>query len=139
MALVGIFLLPSDYRAGAEIAHGHSLVHLWVDAIDGTVRHAHDYHGPPDSASALTTSWLDPLIGDPGNVGTSHANDWQPDVAEHQESAPIASGVQLLLTMVFVPLALGVRLDPVGSSDRPVAGLTPRIVLPPPRWTPHPA
>ena len=35
MALLGLLLLPSDYRAGAESAHAHSLIQLWADASQG--------------------------------------------------------------------------------------------------------
>jgi hypothetical protein len=137
MALLGLLLLPSDYRAGAEIAHGHSLVQLWVDAGYGTVHHAHDHPRAPDAASARTTSWLEPLIGDTGRAGSASLNDERPDVAEQHDSAPTASGIHILLTMMSVSLALGVRPVTAASFDRPISGLPPRIVLPPPRWTPH--
>src|SRR5688572_27726859 len=39
MALLGLLLLPSDYRAGANSAHAHSFIQLWADANTGTVRH----------------------------------------------------------------------------------------------------
>src|SRR5687768_12233062 len=39
MALLGLLLLPANYRAGAESAHAHSLIQLWTDANNGTVRH----------------------------------------------------------------------------------------------------
>ncbi|MBW3633645.1 MAG: hypothetical protein KY456_11535 [Chloroflexi bacterium] len=139
LALLGLLLLPSDYRAGAEIAHGHSLVQLWVDATDGTVDHAHDHHLVPDPASPLTTSWLDPLVGDPGTAGSSRPVDEAPDAAKQHDSAPTASGIQLLLTTGIVLLAVGWRLEPAAGSDRLVTGLSPRVVVPPPRWTPHPA
>ena len=139
IALFGLLLLPAEYRAGAETAHGHSLVQLWVDAADGAVDHGHDHHRAPDPAPAAATSWLEPLIGDVGNAGWAGLNDERPDVAEQHDSAPTVNGIHILLTMVTVSLALGARLTTAASCDRPIAGLSPRVVLPPPRWTPHAA
>ena len=39
--MLGLCLLPTDYRAGAETAHAHSLFQLWLDAADGGVFHEH--------------------------------------------------------------------------------------------------
>src|SRR5829696_2912325 len=47
MALLGLLLLPSSYRAGAESAHAHSLIQLWADAANGTIRH-HVHQGLRD-------------------------------------------------------------------------------------------
>lgn len=136
MALLGLLLLPSDYRAGAETAHGHSLIQLWIDAANESVHHHHlgdgGFYLDPDRS----TSWFDPSIEDTGSAPSFDLADERPDVAEQHDSAPATSGVHLLLTAMTATLAVGARQAPAAGSDLPIAGLSPRILLPPPRWTP---
>jgi hypothetical protein len=139
MALLGLLLLSSEYRSGDEIAHGHSLIQLWVDAGDGTVHHAHELYRAPEPGSSPATSWFEPLVGDAGSAGSVGLNDKRPDIAGHQDSGPTASGFHLLLMMATVFLVPGQRLMPTVRCDRSSAGLSPRIILSPPRWTPHAA
>ena len=136
LALLGLFLLPADYRAGAGTAHGHSLVQLWIDAHDGAVQHTHDGHRESHLGAASAPSWLDPLVDGAGSAGSTAGDDERPDTVEQQESAPAPTAIHLLLTSLTVLLAIGVRQTIRAGSDRPVAGLPPRVVLPPPRWTP---
>jgi hypothetical protein len=137
MALLGLLLLPTGYRAGAESVHSHSLVQVWVDALDGTIRHTHDRQLAPESVIALPTSWLDPLVGDAGSAGPIGVDDERPDVAQQQESAPTTSGVHLLLTIADGFLASGALLTIPIRWERPTTGLPSPIILPPPRWTPN--
>src|SRR5215213_11934086 len=81
LALLGVILLPSDYRAGAEFPHAHSLVQLWVDAEDGMVHH-HD---------AGSTAW--------DEAGSSKE---RPDIGEHDDSMPTTSGMHLLLNAITI-------------------------------------
>ena len=136
MALIGLLLLPSHYRAGGASAHGHALVQLWIDAGDGSIRHAH-HHPASGSGPAVVTSWLDPLVEDVGNVGSASIADETLDIADQQETAPLASGFHILIMSVPVALAVGGLLPPEAGSDGPIAGLSPRVLLPPPRWTPN--
>jgi hypothetical protein len=135
MALLGLLLLPSNYRAGAKSAHAHSLIQLWVDANNGTVRHHIDHwlaHPNPGASS----SWFDPSVGGTGSTASMAFDDQRPDAADHQESAPVSSGVHLLLTTMMAIVALGMCQVPVAFPDRRQSGLSPRILVPPPRWTP---
>lgn len=70
LALIGLLLLPSDYRAGAEAAHGHTLMHLWLDAADGAVHH----HQEPGGQGAAW-DWLKPSVAgaEPAYLGQPNA------------------------------------------------------------------
>jgi hypothetical protein len=126
MALLGLLLLPANYRAGAESAHPHSFIQLWADAANGTMRHHLDYglgHPIPGGSS----SWFDPSVG---------FDDQRPDAVEQQESAPVSSSVHLLLTIIMAIVTLGLCQAPIEAPHRRYSGLSPRILVPPPRWTP---
>jgi hypothetical protein len=129
--LLGLLLLPADYRAGADAAHAHSLVQLWVDAADGTVQHHHGHAGVA-TKSRVVASWFDPV---PAGAGAeSVAIGERPDLAEQHESAPAISGVHLLLVVVALLLIVAMSRAPVPAAGRLLAGRSPRVLLPPPRW-----
>jgi hypothetical protein len=50
LALNGLLLLPIQMRASAASPHPHALLHLFLDASDGTI----DYHAAEDAAAAAT-------------------------------------------------------------------------------------
>ena len=135
MALLGLLLLPSNYRAGAESAHAHSLIQLSADAANGTIRHHLD-HGLAHPDPGRSSSWFDPTIGAIGSPSAGGFDDEHPDAPAPQESAPVSSGVHLLLTTLMAIVALGMYQAPIDVLDRRHSGLSPRILVPPPRWTP---
>jgi hypothetical protein len=135
MALLGLLLLPANYRAGAESAHAHSLIQLWADAANGTVRHHLDFELTYAGAGG-SSSWFDPSVGEPETSPAADFDDERPDTAAEQESAPVSSGVHLLLTTMLAIFALGMCQAPIDGPDRGRRGLSPRILVPPPRWTP---
>jgi hypothetical protein len=122
-ALVGLLLLPVDYRAGAEHAHAHSLLQLWADAADGRVHH-HARAG---------IDWLDPAVDAPEAAGFAAAGESKPDVGEQQDSAPAAGGLHLLLSALDALPIVSVARRPAVSLAHPLAGLFPPIPVPPPR------
>jgi hypothetical protein len=134
MALLGLLLLPATYRAGAESAHAHSLIQLWADAANGSIRHHLD--GLADPAPGRSSSWFDPSVGDSRTNPSVGFDDVGSDAAAQQESAPVSSGVHLLLTTITVIVALGLCREPIDVPDQRHSGLSPRILVPPPRWTP---
>jgi hypothetical protein len=134
MALLGLLLLPSNYRAGAESAHAHSLIQLWADATNGTIRH-HIDHGLAQHGPERSSSWFDPSVGDTDTAPAADFDDERPDAADQQESVPVSSGVHLLLTTMTAIIALGTCRAPIDVSGRRHSGLSPRILVPPPRWT----
>jgi hypothetical protein len=134
MALLGLMLLPSDYRAGAESAHTHSLIQLWVDASQESLHH-HVRPSLVDANPDRSTSWFDPEVVETGRTGSGGLDDPRPDIAEQHESAPVSGGVHLLLTAMTAIVPLGMREPPGTVPDRRRTGLTPRVLLPPPRWT----
>ena len=135
MALLGLVLLPANYRAGAESAHAHSLIQLWVDAANGAIRH-HLEHGMVHPDPGESSSWFDPFVSDSGTISSVGVDDERPDVVAQQESTPMSSGINLLLAAMLALIALGVCKAPPAVPDRRQSGLPPRILVPPPRWTP---
>jgi hypothetical protein len=133
MALLGLLLLPANYRAGAESAHAHSLIQLWTEANNGTVRHHVEHHRVHPSPG-VSSSWFDPSVDVAGSTATVGLDDERPDAAEQQESAPVSSGVHLLLTVMMAIVTLGTCQVPIAVPHRRYSGLSPRILVPPPRW-----
>lgn len=135
MALLGLLLLPSNYRAGAESAHAHSFIQLWADVTNGTVRH-HIDDGASHPGPGFSTSWFEPSVGHTELTLAMDSEEERPDAMEQQESAPALSGVHLLLTVITAIVALGSCQAPSAVPDRRHNGLSPRILVPPPRGTP---
>ncbi len=134
MALLGFLLLPSNYRAGAESAHAHSLIQLWADVTNGTVRH-HIDHGTTHPSAGFSSSWFDPSVGVTGLTLSMDFEEERPDAIEQQESAPVSSGVHVLLTAMTALVSLSIGQAPIAVPDRRHSGLSPRVLVPPPRWT----
>jgi len=134
MALLSLLLLPTDCRAGAEARHGHSLVQLLADARDGRIDH-HGDHEHVTSGPVLSTSWIDPALGEMNSNRSSGPGDERPDIAAQQESVPVAGGIDLLVTAMAVTASLGMIEVPQALSDRTRTGLPARVLVPPPRWT----
>jgi hypothetical protein len=134
MALLSLLLLPTDYRAGAEAPHGHSLIQLWVDASDGRVDHhvAREFFA---SGPVPSTSWFDPAVGETKDIRSTVLADERPDIAAQHESAPVSGGMDLLVTAMAAVAILGMNEVPRALSDRTCTGLPARILVPPPRWT----
>jgi hypothetical protein len=123
LALLGLFLLPIDFRAGAEQAHAHALLHLWADASDGAIHH----HGS-------VGDWLDPAVGSTASdAAVSSAA--TADVGDHEDSAPAAGGVSFLLGAMTALPALSPRSTEIFCSSRRLVGYVPRMASPPPKWT----
>jgi hypothetical protein len=134
MALLGLLLLPANYRAGAERAHAHSLIQLWTDATHGTVRH-HIAHALSHPGPGVSSSWFDPSVADTETTPAVGLDHERPDAAEQQESAPVSSGVHLLLTTMMAVVTLVTCQTPIAVPARRQSGLAPQILVPPPRWT----
>ena len=130
LALLGLLLLPSDYQAGAETAHGHALMHLWLDAADGVMHH----HDP--GANGAAWDWLDPALAGAHETGPTDAGASHPDVGEHQDSAPAGGGVHMLVGAVAFFVLGAARAAPSGGVRRALVGQGVPVLLPPPRWSP---
>lgn len=50
LALLGLFLLPIQMRAGTAYVHPHALLHLLLDASDSNLDHHHLAPTPPELA-----------------------------------------------------------------------------------------
>jgi hypothetical protein len=130
LALLGLLLLPSDYRAGAETPHAHALLQLWLDAGDGSVHH---HHGTGVHAGAW--DWLELPALDVEAAGSDHTSPSGPDVGEHQDSVPAGGGAHLLLQTVPILFLAAPRIVPQTGPGRPLRGRAVAVLLPPPRWT----
>jgi hypothetical protein len=135
MALLGLFLLPSDFRAGAETAHGHALVQLWVDARDGVIEHHHQHAQRFQNSHLAGYDWFDPAAGVSDHLDPRGVNAEDPDLGGHSDSAPAASGIAFLLAAAVIVPAVAIARAPAPGRGRPLVGRTPPILLPPPRWT----
>jgi hypothetical protein len=131
MALLGMLLLPSDYRGGTTFPHAHALAQLWLDARDGTIHH----HGAePAAVRASVEDWFDPASGLADQPDPSAVTDHEIDIGEHHDSAPVSSDVHLLIMMAVLPVIEAAR-SPLPRSQRALQGRSPRIPCPPPRFT----
>lgn len=129
LALLGMAFLPTNYRAGAGTAHGHALLQLWADARDGSVQH---HQSPIADGAGVQVDWLDPLVTSEVSAQSSSSS---PDAGDQNDSAP-AGGVQALVDESSAP-ALDLAPHPVtAAAVLPVAGKSPAVPSPPPRWTP---
>ena len=133
MALLGLVLLPTDYRAGGEFAHAHSLLQLWIDAGDGTIQH---HVSGLLAAHPGNHDWFDPTVDEAGEM-QDHADcrscHSEPDVGDQQDSAPTSSGVELMLAAsMLLPFVAKPPVAGAGSDHR-LSGQTPGVLLPPPR------
>lgn len=110
-----LFLLPMQMRAGANDPHPHAMLHLLLDARDGTIDH-HD--GEPAAASA-------------GHEDSASSR--QPDVPA-TESSYVTSGAMAilaaLLTMILLPATRRATNWPLAA---PLVDWLPKLDPPPPR------
>jgi hypothetical protein len=134
MALLSLWLLPTDYRAGADAMHGHSFIQLWADASDGRIDHHVDRERFA-SGAVLSTSWFDPAVGETKSTWSGGLGDERPDIATRHEPASVSGGADLLATAMIVVVMLGMNESPRAESERTCTGLLARILVPPPRWT----
>jgi hypothetical protein len=130
MALLSLLFLPTYYRGGAEVPHGHSLIQLWSDASDGGLNHHSFASGPSPS-----TLWFDPAVGATDKSQPIRLDNEHPDVATQHESAPVIGGTDLLVTAMTAVIAMGLNQAPLTLSDQRRTGLPARVLVPPPRWT----
>jgi hypothetical protein len=128
-ALLGLFLLPADYRAGADVAHAHALPELWADATDGVIHHHPDRTAVAHHHAA---DWLDPAV-------TASASFFplsqELDAGEQRESVPATTGVDILLATVAIVSFGAVRGGPLPGRERLPVSHSPHVLIPPPRWT----
>lgn len=124
MALVGILLIPTEYRGGAGTLHSHALFQLLLDASDGQVAHTHSHVTPRSYA----TDWLDPQILDPA----SSQERVRPDVGQQQERVSAVSIITFVLLLPHV-LMIPSALPRVSPTPRRLVGMTLRVLSPPPR------
>lgn len=130
LALLGILLFPTNYRAGAMTAHGHSLFQLWADAADGRVQH----HGAPSSdAASNQRSGFDPSVIDQTVTVNDQAAS---DGGDQSDSEPASFGAKFFVTSVTFSIAAVAVREPIVLPLRPLYGWSPAVPSPPPRQLP---
>lgn len=92
LALLGLFLLPIQMRAGTEYVHPHALLHLLLDASDSTLDHHHPAIATPNHTH-----------GDPGDH-SREAPQAAPDLPTFASIQMAAGG--LAVTLVAFALFL---------------------------------
>ena len=92
LALLGLFLLPIQMRAGTQYVHPHALLHLLLDASDNAIDHHHPAIATPNHTH-----------GDPGDHsrGTPKA---APDLPTFESIQMAAGG--LVVSLVALALFL---------------------------------
>ena len=152
--------MPVDYRAGAAIAHPHSIVELFNDLARGSLSHhdhdapdaRNDYHietyRPPSTKHAGAPAFVpgaphSALGASTASVGAASAilhNDASP--ADQADDAPSLSPWTTIGKFVAFPLALpltaillwyGIGTTRAWFQEGAWAGRTPAPELPPPR------
>ncbi len=129
LALIGLVLSPSDYRAGAVHAHAHALWQLLLDAADGQIHHHDEDAG---AETRMVADWFDPTAGT-GELRAPPSSHTGPDIGTPNDTSLASSSIAIIiatLAVVFPEIAPAVLQ---GGGDRPPAGVVPRVPSPPPR------
>jgi hypothetical protein len=130
--LLGLLVLPIDYRGGSDQPHAHSLLQLIVDSGDGHLGHVHASSvavAPPLNARSWFDPVADPLAGGP----VAQANEEGIDAGQQHGSVATYSSIPFLLAaMIVVAVLAGARRAAIVAASR-LIGRSPRVPLPPPR------
>jgi hypothetical protein len=132
LALLGLLVLPIDYRGGSVQPHAHSLLQLIVDSGDGHFSHVHAGSvavDPPANAK----SWFDPVADPPAGEPVALENAEGIDSGQQHGSVATYSSIPFLLVAAIVVAApVGARREAIVAAGR-LIGRSPRLPLPPPR------
>ncbi len=118
LALLSLFLLPIQMRAGTQHPHPHALLQLVLDASDGAL----DHHTLGEAAASAAHDH-------------SAASDHQPDIPTLSPSVSALGGLAILaalITSLMIPPRLAERTWPQLARWR---GRFPALEPPPPRTT----
>ena len=124
LALLGLFLLPIQMRAGTAYVHPHALLHLLLDARDGAI----DHH-------ALPAATLSGYVADDHDGHVRRDEKASPDLPTFESIQMAAGGlaVTLVALVLLVFVARGERIWPRREAWSGVRTLP---ELPPPRLSP---
>jgi hypothetical protein len=120
LAVLGLLLLPIQMRAGTQHPHPHALLHLLLDASDGSF----DHHTLGEAAASLPHD----------HSGTvAEAGDQQPDIPTLGTSVSALGGLAIL-TALIASLMIPPRLaERIWLSPACWRGRFPALEPPPPR------
>lgn len=129
MALLSLFLLPTNVRAGSEIRHSHSILQLLLDAQDGQIAH----HHPLGVTFGLMGDWFDPGVSTAAETSGAAAASENTDLGDHQDSIPVIGGLHLMVSLgIALWLARPARC-PIAAAGPRLRGAVARVPAPPPR------
>jgi hypothetical protein len=122
LALVGLCLLPMQMRAGAGQPHPHALLHLLLDARDGSFDHHRDGESSIPQDQTHTADSADE---------TDHARPDLPTFGNSLHAGGGLAGLLVLLIALLLPPATNRVWPPVATWRGRLPGLDP----PPPRFS----
>jgi hypothetical protein len=132
LALLGLVILPIDYRGGSDQPHAHSLLQLLLDGSDGHLLHTHAASVAHEAATD-EASWFDPGTGSAGESAQIPVADTQVDAGQpHGAASTFSSIPMVLVAMIAVMAPIGSRREIIVGTAR-LAGRQPRVLIPPPR------
>lgn len=152
LALLGVVLMPVDYRAGAAISHPHTIVHLIGDlASDSLDHHDHAHHWnqapttapPPSPPNPPSTGLIEPPAPIPFMVDFASTN-WSLDASvltvdgDEPSLSPWSGSSARIAYSVLLPIAAFIRFRwcvhrLVWATAAGWAGVVPLPEIPPPR------
>ncbi len=119
LAAAVLFLMPMSYRGGAEAAHPHALLQLWVEAAHSLPDHHHAYlrHASPASSE---------------QAGSARVS---PDIPRSQQSAVTVgiAPIPILTPASGAASSIRRRVMRSAADDPPLAGVRHRPESPPPK------
>lgn len=123
VAALTMLTLPVSYRAGADVAHPHAIIQLWLDAAHGSTDHHrrletdHSQHDTHPTVPAVLRTTVLPAP----DVPTLS------ELVSHELPSVIAVSVVAGLVLVLF------RLMPVWTETGALVGQSRRPEIPPPR------
>jgi hypothetical protein len=125
LALLGLLIIPIDYRGGDAHPHAHSLLQLVLDASDGILLHDHADPRPAFSGSEHR-SWFEP------DTAVTSSERGTSEGATHGVVDSYSGIPFLLAALVTVTFAVGFGIERSSDSHR-LRGRIPEILCPPPQ------
>jgi len=124
VAVLGVCMMPVEYRGGAQMSHAHALFQFLFDAAHGSLdHHGHTFRALPDRAVAPRSHQRAMMVD---------ASRAEPAVL-HSPPPPIGQPLAMI-SIVVAALALGtVRRILATTASTRLVGFSARPPTPPPR------
>ncbi len=134
VAALALLAVPVSYRGGADVAHPHAFLQLWLDAAAGsTDHHRHHADGRADAHAAPHETRGVATGRDPASdlAALRAAEPDRPVLSAMAGGTERATAIAAVISSLFWSL---LARPPLGSSRQvPLRGRGPRPTTPPPR------